>query len=440
MKKNVLIFGFGVTGKSALKAMNELDYNIYVYDKNENYDEDFDINFKIFKDIEKLKDIDFIIKSPGINPENEMLVEARKMGIKIVSDIEMAYEITNCKNLIAITGTNGKTTTTTLVAEILKRVNTTYCVGNIGKGILDIALLAKEDDYIVIEGSSFQLADTEKFRPVISAITNVTSDHVDWHGSTENYRNAKYNIFKNQKDDDITILNYGDENLKILKFDEERKIMYFATEDVKKPGAYLSDDKIYFRDFDGKEEYIMDKSEIRIPGMHNVENILVAVSIAMSLGIDKKIIRKTVSDFLGVENRIEFVREFEGVKYYNDSKGTNPDSTIMAIKAMEEGLILIAGGYDKKADFIPMLKSGKDKIKRLILLGETKEQLAKEAQPLGYDIYLVKDLVRAVELAYNLAKPEDTVLLSPACASWDMYPSYEVRGEHFRNLVNKLGE
>lgn len=436
--KNILIFGFGVTGKSALKAMDSLNSNVYVYDKNENYNDDLDIDFKIFKNKDELDKIDFIIKSPGINPDNEILNEARKKGIKIISDIEVAYEITKCKNLIAITGTNGKTTTTTLVSEILKKVNTTYCVGNIGKGILDIALEAKEDDYIVIEASSFQLADTVNFRPRVSAITNVTSDHLDWHVTVENYRNAKYNIFKNQKDEDITILNYNDENLQKLKFN--REVYYFSTKDVNKKGAYLKDGKIYYRNKDNKEIYIMEKSNIKIPGMHNVENVLTAVSIAMSLDIKPEIISEVVSNFLGVENRIEFVKELKNVKYYNDSKGTNPDSTIMAIKAMDENLILIAGGYDKKADFTKMLEIGKDKIKYLILLGETAEKLEKEAKPMGYDIYIVKDLNRAVELSYSLAKEKDTVLLSPACASWDMYPSYEKRGEHFRELVNNLGE
>ena len=184
----------------------------------------------------------------------------------------------------------------------------------------------------------------------------------------------------------------------------------------------------------------MDRSEIRIPGMHNVENILTAISIAMSLNIEIEIIKDSILNFLGVENRIEFVRELNGVKYYNDSKGTNPDSTIMAIKAMDENLILIAGGYDKKADFKKMLETGKDKVKHLILLGETAEQLEKESKPMGYDIYIVKDLNRAIDLAYSLAKDKDTVLLSPACASWDMYPSYEKRGEHFRELVSNLGD
>ncbi len=438
--ENVLVFGFGVTGKSALKALDKLDYNIYIYDQNENYNDDADIDFKIFKENDDIEKIDFIIKSPGINPDNKILNNAREKEIKIVSDIEFAYKITKCENIIAITGTNGKTTTTTLVAEILKKVKTTYCVGNIGKGILDIALEAESDDYIVIEASSFQLEDTVDFRPNVSAITNVTSDHLDWHGNVENYRNAKFNIFKNQKDKDITILNYNDKNLLKLEFNSDRKVLYFATKDVNKAGAFLENGKIYFRHLDDKIDFIMDRSEIRIPGMHNVENILTAISIAMSLNIEIEIIKDSILNFLGVENRIEFVRELNGVKYYNDSKGTNPDSTIMAIKAMDENLILIAGGYDKKADFKKMLETGKDKVKHLILLGETAEQLEKESKPMGYDIYIVKDLNRAIDLAYSLAKDKDTVLLSPACASWDMYPSYEKRGEHFRELVSNLGD
>ncbi|WP_036728958.1 UDP-N-acetylmuramoyl-L-alanine--D-glutamate ligase [Peptoniphilus mikwangii] len=433
--KNILIFGLGVTGESALKCMSNFECNLYAYDENEdNLNKDFEIDFKIFnkKDIDK---IDLIIKSPGINPKNEILMLANEKNIKVVSDIEIAYGITKCKNLIAITGTNGKTTTTSLTYQILNNDRKTYCVGNIGKGILDIALEAEEDDYIVIEASSFQLEYTYDFKPIVSVITNVTSDHLDWHGNISNYKNAKYKIFKNQNEDDYTIFNYRDQNLKSLSFD--RDIYYFSLEDSGKLGTFVKEGGIYFRSKDSTE-FIMSVNDIKMPGVHNVENVLASTAIAKSLGIKNEVIKKSISNFMGVEHRIEFVRELNGVKYYNDSKGTNPDSTIMAINAIEKNIILIAGGYDKKADFSEMLNIGLGKVKKLILLGETADILQKISKPLGYEIYMVNDLDKAVMLSNSIASSGDVVLLSPACASWDMYTSYEKRGEHFKKLVNEL--
>lgn len=432
--KNVLILGFGVTGKAALKAMLALGANVYVYDENvENLkksEEDF-IIYNLDSDVS----IDFAIKSPGINPQNEIVKELRNHGVNIYSDLEIAYKIMNTKKVAAITGTNGKTTTTSLVYQILNSKGKTYCVGNIGKGILDIVLDVTEDDYVVIEASSFQLEDTKEFKPLISGICNITSDHLDWHGSVENYRNAKYKIFKNQTQSDFTILNYNDEKLRSLEFD--RDVYYFTIDDKGVYGTYVKDGNIYFRTKDS-EEIVLKVSDIKMPGNHNLENVLLAVAIAKCFGVENEIIKKAISNFLGVEHRIEFVRELNGVKYYNDSKGTNPDSTIMAINAMNSPTILIAGGYDKKADFTEMLKVGQNKIKHLILLGQTKDVLEDTAKKLGYDIYIVNDMKNAVILSDKLSKEGDTVLLSPACASWDMYTSYEERGKDFKKLVSEL--
>ncbi|SHH43563.1 UDP-N-acetylmuramoylalanine--D-glutamate ligase [Anaerosphaera aminiphila DSM 21120] len=434
--KNILIFGFGVTGKSALRCMSKFTSNLYVYDKNEeNLKEDLNISFKNFI-LEDLDKIDFIVKSPGINPDNEILIRARQKNIKIFSDIEVAYLITKCKHIIAITGTNGKTTTTSIVNEILKRENTTYCVGNIGKGILDIALDAREDEYIVLEASSFQLEDTESFKPEVSAITNITIDHLDWHKTIENYKNAKLKVLKNQSNTDFTILNYRDEYLKSLKFN--RDIYYFSLEDANKFGCYVKDGKIYFRDVTFREEEVLLTSDIKIPGSHNVENVLTAVTIAKCLNISNEKIKDAVSNFFGVEHRMEFVKEIKNVVYYNDSKGTNPDSTIMAINAVDDNIILIAGGYDKEADFEEMLKIGKNKIKKLVIYGQTADKIEESARHLNYSIYRVKDLEEAVSVASSFAIKGDTVLFSPACASWDMYSSFEERGRHFKNLVSRL--
>lgn len=432
---NILIFGFGVTGQAALKCMNHFNANIYVYDEDkeklEKYGSDI---FKIFKE-EYLEKIDFIIKSPGINPDHPLLKKARENKVTIKSDLEIFYEICKSKNTVAITGTNGKTTTTSLVASILEEVGKTYCVGNIGSSVLDAALVASEDDYVVIESSSFQLDDTFKFRPKIAVVTNVTSDHLDWHKTVENYRNAKYKIFKNQNEDDYIVFNSKNQELSNKEIKSQK--YKFSTDEVLENGSFIQDGKIYFSKDSIKEE-IMPVDEIKIPGAHNLENILCAVNACKLLEIDKDIIRKVISNFMGVEHRIEFVKEINNVKYYNDSKGTNPDSTIMAIKAIDKNIVLIAGGYDKNANYEEFLKVGKDRIKHLILLGETAEKIQKEAKKLDYDIYIVSDMKKAVQLSSKIAEEGDTVLLSPACASWDMYPSYEIRGKDFKNLVNEL--
>ncbi|MGO3751441.1 MAG: UDP-N-acetylmuramoyl-L-alanine--D-glutamate ligase [Peptoniphilaceae bacterium] len=433
--ENVLILGYGITGVSVLKCLSAFNVNIYIYDNDiKKLENETSYDFKIFKE-EDLYKIDFIIKSPGINPNNKILLKARELGIIIKSDLELFYEITKCKNIVAITGTNGKTTTTSLISQILSGDRKTYCVGNIGKGVLDVALEADEDDYVVIEASSFQLEDTINFRPMIAAITNVTSDHLDWHVSVDNYINAKFKIFKNQNDKDYTVLNANDSNLKNLSLNSN--IYYFSLNDNINFGTYVKENKIYFKS-DVLDEQIMDISDIKIPGKHNIENVLCAITIAKILGISSELIKKSISNFMGVEHRIEFVKEVNGIKYYNDSKGTNPDSTIMAINAINKNILLIAGGYDKNSDYANMLEVGRGKIKYLILLGETASKIEKVANSMGYKIYIVKDMEKAINLAKNISIEGDTVLLSPACASWDMYSSYEERGNHFKKIVNEL--
>ncbi|CDZ74739.1 UDP-N-acetylmuramoylalanine-D-glutamate ligase [Peptoniphilus sp. ING2-D1G] len=432
--KNILILGFGITGRSALKCLSNFNVNIYIYDENiESLKKYSDYIFKIYKSSD-LKSIDFIVKSPGIKPDHPILTEAEKNKIVVKSDLEVFYEICKCKNLIAITGTNGKTTTSSLVENILKEKYKTYLVGNIGKSVFDVALEAKEEECVVIEASSFQLEYVNKFRPKISIITNITSDHLDWHKTVQNYKNAKYKIFANQSSEDFIIINENSE----LKYKSiSPKKYFFSTEKVVDRGIFLKDNAIYFKDEDEIDK-IIDISEIKIPGKHNIENIMCAINVAKVLNVPKNMIYKSVRNFMGVEHRIEFVRELRGVKYYNDSKGTNPDSTIMAIKAMDDNIILIAGGYDKGADFDNMLDMAKKKIKTMVLFGQTADKIQAVAKKYGIKMYIVKNMEQAVELSYSIAETEDIVLLSPACASWDMYESYEKRGEHFKKLVNEL--
>ncbi|MDU2374255.1 MAG: UDP-N-acetylmuramoyl-L-alanine--D-glutamate ligase [Peptoniphilus harei] len=434
--KNILIMGFGVTGKTALKFLKEFPCKIYVYDSNQdlhklNVEEDF----IIFKE-EDLDDIDLIVKSPGIYPFHELLEKAREKNIEIISDIELSYRNLKTENVIAVTGTNGKTTTTTILGDILRRVAKTYVVGNIGRGILEITKEASDDDYVVIEASSFQLEDTIKFKPHIGVLTYVTSDHLDWHKTRQNYVDAKFKIFKNQDENDFAILNYEDKDLA-----EEYKLKaekyYFSMKKIGDKGAYVDNGKIYFNNGEKTEE-VLDIKDIKIPGDHNVRNIMAAIIACKLLNIDLDLIKKSILSFTGVEHRIEFVREVDGVKYYNDSKGTNPDSTEVAVAAMDGDVVLIAGGYDKGADFDNLIEKSKDKIKTAILFGETAEKISNSCKKSGVEFYITEDLKKAVELARKLSSSGDDVLLSPACASWDMYKSYEIRGQHFKDLVKEL--
>lgn len=434
--KNILIMGFGVTGKSSLKFLREFPVKIYIYDKKIDLQSlKVDEDFIIFKD-EDLDKIDLIVKSPGIYPFDDLLVKEREKNIEIISDIELSYRYLKTDNVVAVTGTNGKTTTTTIVGDILKRKAKTFVVGNIGRGILEITKEAKKDDFVVIEASSFQLEDTIKFKPHIALLTYVTSDHLDWHKTTEKYVNAKFKIFANQDEDDFAILNYEDRNL-AKKHNIKAQKYYFSMEKISERGSYFEDGKIYYNDGKSTEE-ILDVKDLKIPGVHNIKNVMAAIIIAKLFGIDSNTIKRSISSFTGVEHRIEFVRELNGVKYYNDSKGTNPDSTEVAIAAMDGDVILIAGGYDKNSNFDNLIEKSKDKLKTVILLGETADKISNSCKKSDVEFYIVKDLNKAVELAKKLAVKGEDVLLSPACASWDMYSNYEARGRHFKDLVREL--
>ena len=434
--KNILIMGFGVTGKSSLKFLREFPVKIYIYDKKIDLQSlKVDEDFIIFKD-EDLDKIDLIVKSPGIYPFDDLLVKAREKNIEIISDIELSYRYLKTDNVVAVTGTNGKTTTTTIVGDILKRKAKTFVVGNIGRGILEITKETKKDDFVVIEASSFQLEDTIKFKPHIALLTYVTSDHLDWHKTTENYVKAKLKIFANQDENDFAILNYEDRNL-AKKHNIKAQKYYFSMEKISEKGSYFEDGKIYYNDGKNSEE-ILDVKDLKIPGVHNIKNVMAAIIIAKLFGIDSNTIKRSISSFTGVEHRIEFVRELHGVKYYNDSKGTNPDSTEVAIAAMDGDVILIAGGYDKNSNFDNLIEKSKDKLKTVILLGQTADKISNSCKKSKVEFYIVKDLNKAVELAKKLSVKGEDVLLSPACASWDMYSNYEARGRHFKDLVREL--
>lgn len=364
-----------------------------------------------------VKDFDEVLLSPGVPLTNAIAEEAKQLNKKITGELEVAYENTDAE-FVAITGTNGKTTTTALVGEIFKAAGfDTRVVGNIGLPVSEEVMSANNDTKLITEVSSFQLETVTDFHAHISALLNITPDHLDRHKTFENYVSIKSKIANNQTQNDFFVYNMDDaECVKIANSLNGPKLVPFSS----------------------KKERI---ENIIIPGEHNMQNALAALSIARCANIPDEISLKVIAEFKGVEHRIEFVRELNGVRYVNDSKGTNPDSTIKAIKATADGIILIAGGYEKNLDFSELIESFDGKVKKLLLIGAVAQRFADKAIELGFckdDIIFCEDMKECVAVGQKLAKKGDTVLLSPASASWGMYKNFEERGNDFKNLVNKL--
>jgi len=445
--KKVLIVGMGRSGIAATQALLKLGAIVSVQDSKhtEDFDQQFirflqNLNVKCyFGSVPEPEDVfDMLVLSPGVPPNLDFVNEARTKGAEIVGELEIAYRIGNGK-YVAITGTNGKTTTTTLVGEIFKNAGRrTYVVGNIGVAVIGSALIAERDAWMVTEVSSFQLETISRFKPAVSAILNLTQDHMDRHKTMMNYGEAKARIFMNQDENDFVIANFDDKACFGLTTGAKAKIVPFSRLEQLDFGCYLKNGAITIND-GSKEVYICHTDQLIIPGAHNVENALAAAAISYFAGVESSVIGETLRSFRGVEHRLEFVEEIDGIRFVNDSKGTNPDSSIKAVEAMKGDIVLIAGGYDKGSDFDHLIKAFDGKVKALILLGKTAPKIKETAEKLGFtDIKMVKDMDEAVKTAYGLASPGDTVLLSPACASWDMYTCFEQRGEHFKTLVHKL--
>lgn len=443
--KRVLVLGLGVSGLSTVKALHKLGANIVVSDSKtkEELKDFFDNTKDIY--VEKhlntndipLEDIDLIVKSPGIPPTAPILLKAQLRNIEITTDIELAYRISPTDRIITITGTNGKTTTTALIGEIFKKANyNTYVAGNIGVGILWNMANAEKEDVFVIEASSFQLENTVYFKPRVSLITNITPDHLNWHGSLDNYISAKKKVFKNQDKSDYTVLNYDDKTLREMEEEVNSNIIWFSVNHKLDSGVYIDGDYVVIKDGETIIKVLSHK-DLKII----LENALGSIAVGWAMDIDIEIIAKVLSEFKGLEHRIEYVETIDEMSFYNDSKGTNPDSTIKAIEALNSPIILIAGGYDKGSEFDELILSFNGKIKDLILLGATKERIKETALNHGFNkIHLVENMKEAVELAYDLGEEKDNILLSPACASWDMYSNFEERGQDFKDAVYGLKE
>lgn len=446
--KKVLIVGMGNSGRAAAQAMVKLGADVSVQDSK---DEDSidpqlltflkDRSVKCYLGCEPydMSIFDMLILSPGVPPELNFIKEARKAGAEIIGEIEIAYRVGN-GNYVAITGTNGKTTTTTLVGEIYKAAQKkTYVVGNIGVAVISKAMSAEEDSWLITETSSFQLETIKTFQPEISAILNLTPDHMDRHKNMENYGKAKAEVFKNQTPDQYCIINHDDEECLELAKKCKAKVVPFSRKTTLDFGVYVDGDTIIVKDEDGKITEICRPVELQIPGQHNLENALAACAIAYFGGIDAKIIAKVLREFRGVEHRIETCSTIDDIRFVNDSKGTNPDAAIKAIEAMQKNIILIAGGYDKNASFDEFVKSFDGRVKNLLLIGKTANKIKEAAEKVGFtNSVILKDMEACVREAYRIAEPGDVVLLSPACASWDMYTSFEQRGKHFKSCVQAL--
>ena len=394
---------------------------------------------------EILRQLDCMVLSPGIPTDLPYIQRARELGVPVWSEVELGYRF--CASpIIGITGTNGKTTTTALTGQILKAWKPgSQVAGNIGIAFTEIVETTGPDDVVVMELSSFQLEIIDQFHPHISAILNITPDHLNRHKTLEAYIAAKQNIVRNQGADDFCILNWDDPCLVHMGEEIRAKaggprVIYFSRKTPIPGGVYVRGDE-FISAIDGDAIPICRVEEMKIFGVHNEENALAAIACSLCAGVPAAVIRQELMRFPGVEHRIEFVGCIDGVSYYNDSKATNPDAAIKGLCAMKTPTVLIGGGMDKAISFDPWTALFPGRVKKLILLGETKDMIFQSAVRAGYpadDILRVNTLEEAVHSAADLAETGDSVLLSPACASWDMFESYEQRGDLFREIVTCL--
>lgn len=387
---------------------------------------------------ELLEEVSCMVISPGIPTDAPFALMVKEAGIPVWSEIELAYQYEK-GSVAAITGTNGKTTTTTLVGEILKAHNEkTFVVGNIGIPYTSLSDQSDETSYTVAEISSFQLETIVTFRPRVSAILNITPDHLNRHYTFENYANCKLDITKNQTKDDYAIFNYDDpETMKLAK-QVPAKLICFSHKVELEEGVIARDGEVVIRE-NGMETKVMPVAEFKLLGEHNLENLLAAVAISYYMGVPVETIRRVCGSFQGVAHRIEYVRTVNDVNYYNDSKGTNPDAAIKGIQSMNRPTWLIGGGYDKKSTYDTWIEAFDGKVKELILIGQTAQDIATCARAHGFENVIIKEnLEEVVRYCYEHAVPGDAVLLSPACASWGMFDNYEQRGDMFKEYVNSL--
>lgn len=449
MQKTFLVVGTGKSGVAAVSLLSKKGAKIIVLEGNDKLDKEEvmsrfskDTDFKlVIGEIEDsvLENVDIAVISPGVPVDSPLVLKLKAKNIPVWGEIELAYVCGKGK-VYAITGTNGKTTTTALTGEIMKSYfDDVFVVGNIGMPYTEYADAMKDSSVTVAEISSFQLETIYTFKPEVSAILNITPDHLNRHHTMECYVSTKAKIAKNQEMTDVCVLNYEDKYLRNIAKDIKANVFWFSSGHILERGIWMEDEEIIYSDIDTGRINICNIHDLKLLGKHNYENVMAAVAIAMHAGVPVDYIRKSVKEFNAVEHRIEFVREVNGVKYYNDSKGTNPDAAIKAVEAMVRPTIVIGGGYDKESSYDEWIASFKNKVKCLVLLGATADKIADAAIKAGFNnIIKVDSLEEAVNISSKHAGSGDAVLLSPACASWGMFKNYEERGEMFKKYVNSL--
>ena len=388
----------------------------------------------------QLSGMDILIVSPGIPLTHPVFAAAKEAGVEVMGEIEYAYR-ESTGMLLAITGTNGKTTTVSLLGEIFRNAGKrTHVVGNIGTPYSGAVAGMKPGDVTVCEISSFMMETSSKFHPSVSAVLNISEDHLNRHGTMENYIALKERIFENATAQDTVVLNWDDPETRKMAAHTKAKIAWFSSREEVEFGAFVRDGMIVFGEKDNAKP-VCPAEEVYIPGEHNLKNALAASAMAMVAGVPAPVVRHTLRTFRGVEHRIEFVRELDGVQFINDSKGTNVDSSIQAVRAMKRPTVLILGGYDKHTDFMPLCEEiVKNPIAHVVLIGATAKQCEETLEKAGYHAWehAGTDFEAAVRTAFDRARNGGTVLLSPSCASFDMFEDYEARGRIFKEIVNRL--
>ena len=446
--KKVLVFGSGKSGIGASDLLGKIGAFPIIYDGNADIDKEAVLHktegtyrLEIYagelpKEVQD--SLDLVVLSPGVPVDLPIVKSFYEQGLPVWGEVELAYR-TGKGEVLAITGTNGKTTTTALLGKIMSDAkDSVFVVGNIGTPYTSRALEMKDSTVTVAEISSFQLETIEKFAPKVSAILNITEDHLNRHHTMEEYIRVKELITKNQGTEDVCVLNYEDEVLRAFGQNLVPRAVYFSSERKLEEGIYLDGDSIILKDGELETE-VVKTGELKLLGKHNFENVMAAVAMAYYAGVDLADIRKSICEFTAVEHRIEYVTEKNGIVYYNDSKGTNPDAAIKGIQAMNRPTWLIGGGYDKESCYDEWIEAFDGKVRCLVIIGQTKEKIKEAAEKHGFhDIVLLDNLKEAVSYCGEHAVSGDAVLLSPACASWGQFDNYEQRGDMFKEYVRNL--
>ena len=448
--RKVLVVGTGKSGIAATELLTANKIDTVLFDGNKELD-----TAALYEKAPALKDVplilgdltdeqmgefDVAVLRPGVPTDRPMVNALRDKGVKIWGEIELAYTF-GAGRIIAITGTNGKTTTTALTGEIMAdHYDDVRVVGNIGIPYTSMVQGTTEETVTVAEISSFQLETIHGFRPHVSAILNITPDHLNRHHTMENYIKAKEDITKNQTADDFCVLNYEDEVLRNFAEKCPAKVIFFSSRRVLDEGFYLDGEEIMYA-HDNKTDRVINVNDLNLLGRHNYENVMAACAMSVSIGVPMDKIVEVLKTFKAVEHRIEYVTEKRGVRFYNDSKGTNPDAAIQGIRAMNRPTLLIGGGYDKQSEYDEWIEAFDGKVKELVLIGQTADKIEACAKKHGFNNVVKKETFEdAITYCYDHAVSGDAVLLSPACASWGMFPNYEERGRIFKEIVNGLEE